>query len=145
MKVLAVSTEGVGHATPLVPLIEALQAGGDEVLVASGPGAAPIVQKTGARFAVAGRSQSDWMTRLAARTRGIPGDGIDPERILHYFLPRAFGEIGVDEMADDVLRHGRAFAPDVVLFEAFRPGRAVGGRTPRCAERRPHVRTTPAA
>jgi|ERR1017187_4954827 hypothetical protein len=43
MKILAVSTEGAGHVTPLVPLIGALLAGGDEVLVASGPGAAPIV------------------------------------------------------------------------------------------------------
>lgn len=105
--------------TPLVPLIGALLAGGDEVLVASGPGAAPIVEKIGARFVLAGRSQSEYMARLAARTRGNPGDGVAPERILHYFLPRAFGEIGVDEMADDVLRHGQEFAPDVVLFEAF--------------------------
>ena len=59
------------------------------------------------------------MARLAARTRGNPGDGLAPERILHYFLPRAFGEIGVDEMIDDVVRHGREFVPDVVLFEAF--------------------------
>ena len=119
MKILAVSTEGAGHVTPLVPLIGALLAGGDEVLVASGPGAAPIVEKIGARFALAGRSQSEYMARLAARTRGNPGDGVAPERILHYFLPRAFGEIGVDEMVDDVLRHGQEFAPDVVLFEAF--------------------------
>jgi UDP:flavonoid glycosyltransferase YjiC (YdhE family) len=49
----------------------------------------------------------------------FPGDGVAPERILQYFLPRAFGEIGVDEMVDDVLRHGQEFAPDLVLFEAF--------------------------
>lgn len=105
--------------TPLVPIIGALLAGGDEVLVASGPEAAPIVEKSGARFALAGRSQADWMERLVARTRGNPGDGLSPERILHYFLPRAFAEVGVDEMIDDVLRHGQAFAPDLVLFEAF--------------------------
>jgi UDP-glucoronosyl and UDP-glucosyl transferase len=119
MKVLVVSTEGAGHVTPLVPLIGALSAGGDEVLVTSGPGAAPIIEKTGVRFAVAGPGQSEYMTRLAARTRGIPGDGVAPERILQYFLPRAFGEIGVDEMVDDVLRHGQEFTPDLVLFEAF--------------------------
>ena len=38
---------------------------------------------------------------------------------MHYFLPRAFAEIGLDEMIDDVLRHARALAPDLVLFEAF--------------------------
>ncbi len=119
MKIFVVSTPGAGHVTPLVPLIGALLAGGDEVLVGSGPEAAPIIAKTGARFAVAGRSQAEWMARLATRTRGNPGDGIAAERILHYFLPRAFGEIGVDEMIDDVLREGRKFAPDVVVFEAF--------------------------
>ncbi len=59
------------------------------------------------------------MQRLAQRTRSHPGDGIAPEQIVHYFLPRAFAEVGVDEMVDDVLRHGQAFAPDLVLFEAF--------------------------
>ena len=48
-----------------------------------------------------------------------PGDGLASERILHYFLRRAFAEVGVDEMIDDVLRHGQALAPDLVLFEAF--------------------------
>jgi hypothetical protein len=119
MKVLVVSTAGAGHVTPLVPIIGALVASGDEVVVASGPEAEPIVAKTGARFARAGRSEAEWMERLATRTRGNPGEGLAPERILHYFLPRAFGEIGVDEMIDDVLRHGQAVAPDLVLFEAF--------------------------
>jgi UDP:flavonoid glycosyltransferase YjiC (YdhE family) len=119
MKILVVSTPGAGHVTPLLPLIGALLAGGDEVLVASGPEAAPIVEKTGARFTLAGRSQPEYMARLATRTRGNPGDGIAPERILRYFLPRAFGEIVVDEMVDDVLRHGEEFAPDILVFEAF--------------------------
>jgi UDP:flavonoid glycosyltransferase YjiC (YdhE family) len=119
MKVLVVSTPGAGHVIPLVPIIGALLAGGNEVVVASGPEAAPIVEKTGARFAPAGRSQAEWMARLATRVRGNPGDGLAPERILHYFLPRAFAEIGTDEMIDDVLRHGRELAPDLVLFEAF--------------------------
>ena len=119
MRVLVVSTPGAGHVTPLLPMIGALLAAGDDVLVASGPEAAPIIEKTGAPFALVGRGQAAWMDRLAARTRGNPGDGIAPERILHYFLPRAFAEVGVDEMIDDLMRHAREFAPDVVLFEAF--------------------------
>ena len=119
MKILVVSTPGAGHVTPLVPIIGALLDAGDEVVVASGPEAAPIVDKTGARFAVAGRPQAEWMARLASRTRGNPGDGLAPDRILHYFLPRAFGEIGTDEMIDDVLRIGQDLEPDLVLFEAF--------------------------
>jgi UDP:flavonoid glycosyltransferase YjiC (YdhE family) len=37
MRVLVVSTSGAGHVTPLVPMIGALLAGGDDVVVASGP------------------------------------------------------------------------------------------------------------
>ncbi len=113
------STPGVGHVTPLLPLIGALLDAGDDVLVASGPETRAVVEKAGARFEQAGGSQAEGMGRLAARTRGIPGDGIPPERIVHYFLPRAFGEIVVDDMIDDVLRVGREFDPDVVVFEAF--------------------------
>lgn len=119
MRVLVVATPGAGHITPLVPLIDALVDAGDEVLVVSGPEAKAVVEKTGARFEQAGISQAEVMGRLAARTRGAPGDGLAPERILHYFLPRAFGEIAVDEMIDDVLRIGRNFRPEVVVFEAF--------------------------
>lgn len=119
MRVLVVSTPGAGHVTPLLPLIGALLDAGDDVLVASGPETRAVVEKAGARFEQAGGTQAEGMGRLAARTRGIPGDGIPPERIVHYFLPRAFGEIVVDDMIDDVLRVGREFEPDVVVFEAF--------------------------
>ena len=53
---------------PLVPLIGGLLVGEDDVLVASGPEAAPIVTKTGAQFALAGCSQADCLDRLATRT-----------------------------------------------------------------------------
>jgi hypothetical protein len=114
-----VSTPGAGHVRPLLPLAGAFVSGGDEVLLVSGPEAEPLAADVRLPFAVAGRSQDEWMARLGRFTRGIPGDGLDQDRIVHYFLPRGFAEVGVDEMIDDVVRHGRAFAPDVVIFEAF--------------------------
>lgn len=119
MRVLVVSTPGAGHLNPVLPLVRALLDAGDDVVVASGPEAGPMVEQAGARFQRAGVSLGEAMGRLAARTRGIPGDGLPPERILHYFLPRAFGEVAMAAMIDDVLRIGRSFEPDVVLFEAF--------------------------
>jgi UDP-N-acetylglucosamine:LPS N-acetylglucosamine transferase len=60
-----------------------------------------------------------WFERLVGRTRGAPGDGLPPERINHYFLPRVFGEIATDDMIDDVVAAGQDFGPDLVLFETY--------------------------
>jgi UDP:flavonoid glycosyltransferase YjiC (YdhE family) len=119
MKVLVVSTPGSGHVNPLLPLVEALLAGGDEVTVAAAADTAPLIDKTSARFAPAGHGEGEWFTRLQARIRGNPGDGIAPERINHYFLPRLFGEIATDDMIDDVVACGREFGPDLVVFETY--------------------------
>jgi UDP:flavonoid glycosyltransferase YjiC (YdhE family) len=61
----------------------------------------------------------DWFGVLQARVRGVPGDGLAPERINHYFYPRLFGEIATADMIDDVLACGRELDPDVVLFETY--------------------------
>jgi UDP:flavonoid glycosyltransferase YjiC (YdhE family) len=96
-----------------------LRAGGDEVVVAAAADAAPIVETSGADFFVAGNGEDVWFERLVARTRGNPGDGIAPERINHYFVPRLFGEIAAADMIDDVLACGRDLHPDLVLFENY--------------------------
>ena len=119
MKVLVVSTPGSGHVNPLLPLVEAFLAGGDQVAVAAAAEAAPLVERTAARFVAAGNGEGEWFGRLQARIRGNPGDGIAPERINHYFLPRLFGEIATDDMIDDVVSCGREFNPDLVLFETY--------------------------
>jgi hypothetical protein len=119
MKVLVVSTPGSGHVNPLLPLVEAFLAGGDQVAVAAAAEAAPLVERAAARFLPAGNSEGEWFGRLQARIRGNPGDGIAPERINHYFFPRLFGEIGADDMIDDVVACGREFAPDLVVFETY--------------------------
>jgi hypothetical protein len=66
-----------------------------------------------------GHGEEAWFVALAQRTRGAPGDGLAPERIHHYFLPRVFGEIGADDMIDDLLAFGKDFDPDVIIFETF--------------------------
>jgi UDP:flavonoid glycosyltransferase YjiC (YdhE family) len=119
MKVLVVSTPGSGHINPLLPLVEALLASGDQVAVAAAAEAAPLVERTAAQFVPAGNSEGEWFGRLQARIRGNPGDGVAPERINHYFLPRLFGEIATDDMIDDVVAFGRDFDPDLVVFETY--------------------------
>jgi UDP:flavonoid glycosyltransferase YjiC (YdhE family) len=119
MKILVVSTPLAGHLSPLLPVISALVAAGDEVLVAGGAATAPLVVPTGAQFRPVGNDRDVWFARLAERTRGTPGDGITPDRVRQYFVPRVFGEIGTADMIDDVLLAGTEFAPDLVLFESL--------------------------
>lgn len=120
MKVLAVATPGAGHVNPMLPLIEAFLAQGDEVAVAAGADPGGAVARTGATFRVAGRNEMAWFTDLQARVlHGSPGDGLGPERINHYFFPRLFAEVAAPDMIDDVVTLGRKLRPDLVLFESY--------------------------
>jgi UDP-N-acetylglucosamine:LPS N-acetylglucosamine transferase len=119
MKVLVVSVPGSGHLNPLFPLIEALIGGGDQVVVATGADNAETVRRRGASFYQAGGGEMGWFGQLQARIRGAPGDGLRPDRINQYFVPRLFCEIGAADMIDDVLACGRDLAPDLVMFETY--------------------------
>jgi hypothetical protein len=100
----------------MLPLVTSLVAGGDRVVVAAAESAARVVDGS-AEFAAVGHEEEAWFSTLVRRTRGAPGDGLAPERIHHYFFPRVFGEIGADDMIDDLLAFGKDFDPDVIIFE----------------------------
>ena len=117
MRVLFTCVPQTGHIFPLLPLAEAFVARGDDVLFAAGSDAAAPVTERGFAFQTAGPSFGEWYGRLVARTRGMPGDGLPPERVERYFLPRLFGEVGTAALLDDLLDAGRAFRPDLLVFE----------------------------
>ena len=120
MKILAVATPGAGHVNPMMPLIEALLAQGDEVTVAAGEDPGRAVARAGAVFRQAGRGEMAWFSDLQARVlHGLPGDGLAPERINHYFVPRLFAEVAAPDMIDEVVAIGRELGPDFVLFESY--------------------------
>lgn len=120
MKILAVATPGAGHVNPMMPLIEALLAQGDEVTMAVGEDPGGAVARSGAVYRRAGRGEMEWFADLQGRVlHGLPGDGLPPERINHYFVPRLFAEIAVPDMIDDVVAIGRELGPDLVLFETY--------------------------
>jgi hypothetical protein len=120
MKILAVATPGAGHVNPMIPLIEAFLAQGDEVTVAAGEDPGGAVARTGAVFRQAGRGEMDWFADLQARVlHGLPGDGLAPERINHYFVPRLFAEVAAPDMIDEVVAIGGELGPDLVLFETY--------------------------
>lgn len=119
MKVLVVSTPGPGHVKPLLPLVTAFVAQGDDVVVAAAGEVAALVEGTGAAFVAVGHGEDAWFSTLTGRTRGSPGDGLAPERINHYFLPRLFGEIADDDMIDDLIGCARDLDPDLIVFESY--------------------------
>lgn len=118
VRALVVCTPAPGHVNPLRPLIEALLAGGDQVIVAAAADTGSLVDATGATLWPSGHGEDMWFEQLKGRIRGVPGDGLAPGRINHYFLPRLFGEIAAPDMIDDVLSCGRQFDPDLVIFES---------------------------
>jgi UDP:flavonoid glycosyltransferase YjiC (YdhE family) len=119
MNVLVVCTPGAGHINPVLPLIEALRGQGDGVVVASGRDIAPQVEQAGAVLCPAGHGENEWFDQLRSRVRGFPGDGLAPERINHYFVPRLFAEVAAVDQIDDVVACGRELHPDLLVFETY--------------------------
>lgn len=101
----------------MVPLVDALVRGGHRVVVATGEALREQALQLGATFESAGHGMDEWFGQLAARTRGEPGEGLPPDRIQHYFVPRLFAEIAAADMLDDVLAAGQRLSPDLVLFD----------------------------
>jgi len=108
-----------GHILPLLPLAEAFASRGDQVTFASGPDARPAVTSRGLEFQAAGPGFDAWFGQLRARTRGTPGDGLQPARVEMYFIPRLFAEIGTALMVDDLLNLCRRLRPDLVVFDPY--------------------------
>ncbi len=119
MKVLVTVVPQAGHVYPLVPLTKALVEQGDDVVVATGPDAIPLASDSGARVTAVGKGFDAWWEALSARTRGVPGDGLAPERVIPYFLPRLFAEAGTVDMVDDLLALAKAFEPDLIMHDGF--------------------------
>jgi UDP:flavonoid glycosyltransferase YjiC (YdhE family) len=119
VKVLVCCVPQAGHVNPMLPLLEAFVEAGDTVVVATGADVRSAIEATGASWREAGASLPTWFERLSARIRGNPGDGLGPERISHYFVPRLFGEIIADDMVDAALAVGRDFRPDLVMHDGY--------------------------
>ena len=117
MRVLIACVPQAGHLFPLLPLAEALVAQGDDVLVASGANASEVVHQRGLKFRETGPAFDAWFEALRARTRGMPGDGLPPERVERYFLPRLFGEVGTALVVDDLLAAAAGHEADLIVFD----------------------------
>lgn len=124
MKVLFAAVPQGGHLYPILPLAKAFAAQGDDVVIATGPDALHIADRSlpgtsGVQLVGVGGGFGAWWQALASRTRGVPGDGLPIGRIVPYFAPRLFAEVGAADMVDDLLEIGREFNPDIVVFDSM--------------------------
>lgn len=119
MPVVFTCVPQAGHIMPLLPLAEAFAARGDEVVLASGADAQPVAREHGLGFRQVGPDFAGWYAGLLARTRGRPGDGLPIDRVEAYFLPRLFGEVGLDLMVDGLVSLCRETAPDLLVFDSL--------------------------
>ena len=124
MRVLFAAVPQSGHLYPILPLAKAFAMAGDDVVIATGPDALDIIaqslgETSRVQLAGVGGGFSNWWHTLAARTRGVPGDGLPIERIVPYFAPRLFAEVGTADMVDDLLKLGREFHPDIVVYDSM--------------------------
>ncbi|MBV8985590.1 MAG: hypothetical protein JO248_14235 [Acidimicrobiia bacterium] len=117
MRVVFTCIPQTGHITPLMPLAEALVAPGDDVVFASGPDAEGPAVSRGLAFREVTPAFGEWYETLRKRTRGLPGDGLAPERLEGYFLPRLFGEVGMALTVDGLLELCRELTPDLLVFD----------------------------
>jgi UDP:flavonoid glycosyltransferase YjiC (YdhE family) len=118
-RVLVACVPQTGHVAPLLPLASALRAAGAEVTVATGEDVADQVTAAGLAFHGLGTGLGDWFGTLAARTRGRPGEGLPPERVEQYFVPRLFGEVGLAAMLDPLAEAAEAIRPQVIVFDGY--------------------------
>jgi UDP-N-acetylglucosamine transferase subunit ALG13 len=119
VRVMFVTSPAIGHFHPLVPLALALADAGDDVVVASAPSVCARAEDMGLASVRAGPELDQWFAVLQSRVRGRPGDGLRPDRILGYFLPRLFGECGAPMMADDLVPLVDRWRPDLIVYETM--------------------------
>ncbi len=115
MNVLVVSTPGVGHVLPLVPVAAALLAAGHEVLWATGPDAQDLVRRAGFESVAAG---TDISSRAKRFRDGWPEFGrLAPRQRRAVVFPAMFATLSAEMMYDDLLAVVDGRQIDLIVHE----------------------------
>ncbi len=116
MRVLVSSPGGIGHATPLVPLAQALAAAGAEIRVACPSPAAERLAEIGLPVRRIGLSAEHAHALCLERhpeIRTMPGSELPG-----YVFPRLFGEITAAAQFPELLDIARSWRPSVLVHDA---------------------------
>jgi UDP:flavonoid glycosyltransferase YjiC (YdhE family) len=117
MRVVFACVPAYGHLHPLLPLALACAQNGDDVVIATGPELCRRAEAVGLATQPVGTGLWEWWPELARRAGGEPGDGLPPDRILGYFIPRLFAEIAAQSMIDGLV--DAAKGADLLVFESY--------------------------
>lgn len=113
MRVLLTSQPGWGHWHPLIPIARALEAAGHEVAFASTPRACAAIEANGITCFPVGRDESEDVLRERRRYLMTLAPADQPA----YMVPMVFAGTTVEHSLTDMLAHGRAWRPGVVIRE----------------------------
>lgn len=121
MRILFTSWSWPAHYLPMVPLATALRARGDEVLVATQPNLVELVAASGLPVVSVGTELADVEAMEGSfLRRASPPD----RRPLEWADVRGYGALNcrkwvalAELMIDDLLAVGRAWRPDLIVFE----------------------------
>ncbi len=112
MRLLLVTSPGVGHLLPLLPVARAARDRGHEVRIAAGASLAPIIAAAGFAHEAAGPAT---LGQVAANIPGLAG--LTGRRRALVMLRKAFcGPIAFG-IADDVMALTDRWRPDLILHE----------------------------
>lgn len=117
VRMLFISSPGVGHLMPILPVAIAAQAGGHEVRVGCGQSLAPLVGRAGLRHVPMGPASLD---EVRARIPAI-ASADDAERTFLMYR-EAFGGIIASAIARDVVSLVASWRPDIFIHEDLEMG-----------------------
>ncbi|MFF2008523.1 glycosyltransferase [Streptomyces sp. NPDC058195] len=114
MRVLFASTRGAGHFYPLVPLIDACAARGDDVLVVAPSALEPVLAARKQPYRIGGEPPQEAMAQIRARAMTLsPDDGVS------LMVSEGFGRLCTAAMLPAMEQACRDWRPDLVLHETF--------------------------
>ena len=116
MRVLVSSPGGIGHATPLVPLVNAMAAAGAEVRVACPSPAADRLTEIGlpvTRIGLSAEAAHERCLEQYPEIRSMPGS-----QLPGYVFPRLFGHVTAAAQFPDLLDIARSWQPAVLVHDA---------------------------
>ncbi|MEE1841168.1 glycosyltransferase [Streptomyces sp. NPDC007076] len=114
MRVLFASTRGSGHFQPLVPLIDACTARGDDVLVVAPPALEPLLATRKQPYRIGGEPPREELAQVMEQVLALP-----PHDGVVMAVGEVFGRRCTAAMLPALDEACRDWRPDLVLHESF--------------------------